>query len=92
MTAAQIRKMCEDLNHEFGEHLFNPFLRLKGIQLSIFSHVLFAEVHFFPLHRIQRTQGHPSRDFTCFFAGGGKVLVETSDGEVFREREGRDLG
>ncbi|KAH9815245.1 hypothetical protein DFH28DRAFT_840096, partial [Melampsora americana] len=30
LTNAEVLKMCEELNSEFGERLFNPFLRLKG--------------------------------------------------------------
>ncbi|KAH9811046.1 hypothetical protein DFH28DRAFT_1131415 [Melampsora americana] len=30
LSQAQITQLCSDLNEEFGERLFNPFLRLKG--------------------------------------------------------------
>lgn len=35
MTAKQMKEICNEWEKEFGERIYNPFLRLKGNVMSI---------------------------------------------------------
>lgn len=39
LPPSEVEKLCQDINAQHGEHIFNPMLRLKGECLS-FLHTL----------------------------------------------------